>query len=118
MSKIKVSTEALKEHYNNIIVAGYCDLQDLLSYEEPTYYNCGLYGWNFDGYIVDNDTIIITGYRNLNGNYRNYELTRKYNEFAKQIKQNYYHKAFSFEECKSKLQKLIKEYCEEMINCS
>lgn len=114
MEKIKVSCKDLKSRFSNIIVAGYCDLQDLLSLESATFYNSGIYGWNFDGYIVDNETIIITGYRNLNGNLRNYEITRKYNERAREERHKYYENKESYEEMKDKLFELIKEYVKEM----
>ena len=114
MGKIKVSCKELKERFDNVIVAGYCDLQDLLSQENAVFYNCGVYGWNFDVYIIDNETIIITGYRNLNGNLRNYDITRKYNELARIEKQKYYYNNLTYEQMKENLNKLIKDYVKEM----
>lgn len=84
--KTKITCKQLKEHFKNVIEVGYCDLQYLLYYKDPLYYNSGVYGWNFDCYIVNSTTCIITGYRNLNGTIRaKYETCQKYERQAKEI---------------------------------
>lgn len=47
--------------------AGYCNLQRALRECVKLGYNRGLYGWNWDAYIVADTAIIVTGYRNLFG---------------------------------------------------
>ena len=49
--------------YRNVIKVGYCDLQDALKWREPNFYTAGVYGWNSDVYVLDYDTVIVTGYR-------------------------------------------------------
>lgn len=49
--------------YRNVIKVGYCDMQDALKWREPTFYTAGVYGWNADVYVIDYDTVIVTGYR-------------------------------------------------------
>lgn len=49
--------------YRNVIKVGYCDLQDALKWREPNFYTVGVYGWNADVYVIDYDTVIVTGYR-------------------------------------------------------
>ena len=49
--------------YPNVIKVGYCDLQDALKWREPNFYTAGVYGWNADVYVIDCDTVIVTGYR-------------------------------------------------------
>ena len=49
--------------YRNVIKVGYCDLQDALEWREPNFYTAGVYGWNSDVYVIDHDTVIVTGYR-------------------------------------------------------
>ena len=49
--------------YRNVIEVGYCDLQDALKWREPNFYTAGVYGWNSDVYVIDCDTVIVTGYR-------------------------------------------------------
>lgn len=49
--------------YSNVIKVGYCDMQDALKWREPNFYTAGVYGWNADVYVIDYDTVIVTGYR-------------------------------------------------------
>ena len=63
MIKIKVTQKQIKEGFKNIICVDCCGLQYLLNYKEPTYYTSGIYGWNADIYVVDHNTVIVTGYR-------------------------------------------------------
>lgn len=49
--------------YCNVIKVGYCDMQAALKWREPNYYTAGAYGWNSDVYVIDDDTVIVTGYR-------------------------------------------------------
>lgn len=83
MAKVKTTAKAIKNAYCNIITIGYCDMQYLLSYFTPAYYTCGVYGWNCDVFIIDDNTVIATGYRPVSGNLHSYELVKKYNDKAK-----------------------------------
>ena len=49
--------------YRNVIRVSYCDMQDALKWREPNFYTAGVYGWNSDIYVIDYDTVIVTGYR-------------------------------------------------------
>lgn len=60
--KIRVTNKAVKGAFKNIIVVPNCALR-ALDYLEANYYSCGSYGWNYDAYIVSQDTIIVAGYR-------------------------------------------------------
>ena len=59
--------------YRNVIKVGYCDLQDALKWREPNFYTAGVYGWNADVYVIDAETVIVTGYRPFG----NMELSRE-----------------------------------------
>lgn len=82
--KYQTTAKALREGYHTIIEVGYCDLQALLSYESPTAYSAGVYGWNFDVYDIDG-VAIATGYRGMpNKNSKaTYALIREYESKAK-----------------------------------
>lgn len=85
--KVKVSRKELMKHYNCIGV-GYCNLQSLLTYFSPQYYNAGVYGWNFDAYCFGS-VAIITGYRNV-PNFTSYKVVEKYEKLAEDLlKQNH-----------------------------
>lgn len=61
--KTKTTKKAIMNAYENVIKVGYCDLQDALKWREPNFYTAGVYGWNADVYVIDYDTVIVTGYR-------------------------------------------------------
>lgn len=109
--KIRVTKKQIMEGYTNIIVAGYCDLQWLLQYRDADFYTCGVYGWNADIYKIDNNTIIVTGYRPF-GNIRKYGLAKKYDDKARKIFLNY---KMKYETKVKKLDKLIEKFVNESI---
>ena len=49
--------------FENVIRVGYCDMQSALTWREPNFYTAGVFGWNADVYVIDYDTVIVTGYR-------------------------------------------------------
>lgn len=61
--KTRTTKKAIMTSYRNVIKVGYCDLQQALKGLEPNYYTVGVYGWNADIYVIDNDTVLVTGYR-------------------------------------------------------
>lgn len=80
MKKIKITMKEIKENYKNIIQVGYCEIQNLLRGQEAKYYTCGVYGWNADIYEIDNNTVIVTGYRPFGNIKTNYEINSKYDD--------------------------------------
>ena len=94
---------------------GYCDLQYIFRYEEPTYYNSGVYGWNCDIYCdYSRDIAITTGYRNMTGKRIPDELLTKYTNVAKAILENTFAKPF--EEIKKELDENRKNFLNELDN--
>ena len=59
--------------FENVIRVGYCDMEDALKWREPNFYTAGVFGWNADVYVIDYDTVIVTGYRPFG----NMELSRE-----------------------------------------
>jgi hypothetical protein len=60
--KYKTTKKAVKESFTKVFAVGYCDLSDLLRFEDPRAYTCGVYGWNADIYEFGG-VAIATGYR-------------------------------------------------------
>ena len=86
MSKIKTTNKYIKAVWGNVYRCGYCDLQYIMRGEEPVYYNCGVYGWNYDVYCdYKRNIAITTGYRNMTGKQIPSELIEKYSKIAKEI---------------------------------
>lgn len=87
MSKIHMTRKEIRNFPGvfRVYYVGYCDLQFLLS--DPVFYNTGVYGWNWDGYLLHDRfgrTIIInTGYRNMTGKEIPWEIAKKYDDLAR-----------------------------------
>lgn len=74
--KLRVSRNELKKAGYTIISVPYCALSNLLWYFNPTAYNYGTYGWNYDVYFIGNNVALTTGYRPIGrsaNNYRTYD---------------------------------------------
>ena len=71
--KTQTTKKAIMSTFENVIKVGYCDMQDALKWREPNFYTAGVYGWNSDVYVLDYDTVIVTGYRPFG----NMELSRE-----------------------------------------
>ena len=106
--KIKATRKMIKNNYTNIIEIGYCDLQHLFFYDTSKYYNCGVYGCNWNGYELNENTCIITGYRNTLGISVDMEYIRKIDDKAREIVDSW--GIWSLEDKKQKLDELKKEF--------
>lgn len=84
--KTKTTAKAIKESYRKCYSAGYGQLQFLLRHIEPSYYHAGVYGWDYDVYIIDN-VAIFTGYRYPSSGIKHIpcEIAEKYDKHAKNI---------------------------------
>ena len=112
MEKRKITRKEVKR-FKNIISIGYCELANLLYFKNPDYYNTGVYGWNYNGYIINYDTIIITGYRPVNGNISiDRNISKKFDEEARKIIIN---KNISFEDKEKQINVLINLFIKELI---
>lgn len=95
--------------YTKVLRVGYGDLQYLLREFKKIGYNSGLYGWNWDAYEIDNDTCIVTGYRNLTGERLDDKIIDKFNQLSKEI-----YNIISWAEREEAYKKLIEEFKEEL----
>lgn len=107
--KFKTTAKEIKNNYYCIKV-GYCDLQRLLSCENPTAYTCGTYGWNADVYTFG-DTAIVTGYRPFGEFSADYDTCRKYEALAGNTDYD-----LNYEVKRERLNNLIEQFIHEVIN--
>ena len=86
MSKIKISGRELKARYEYIYQVGYCDLDPFFKkVDDPMFYNCGVYGWNYDVYYLGSGVAITTGYRDMIGLCIDYNFKKWINEKAQSV---------------------------------
>ena len=109
--KKKITRNEMNRYYNNIIKIGYCDAQYILYYDEPQYYNPGVYGWNYDVYDFG-DIAICTGYNPIGNIKPDYEIIRKYDDMAKMIVSG----SDSFDIKVEKVQSLRNEFIERVLH--
>lgn len=105
MVKIKMTRKAITQNFGNILYAGFCDLQNLLSNHEPVAYTCGVYGWNFDVYDVYGVTLC-TGYRRMPG--KSADGIEEYEAAAARIRRD---GTRIYEERQKEVEKLLMEFC-------
>lgn len=114
MAKARVTRKWLKDSYRCIVCG---DVQYLLYWKSAQFYTCGVYGWNFDAYLVDHKgrtVCITTGYRGMIENCRSnnsYSLQRKYNELAREV---VYDRELSYEQQREKLDGLLEDFLAEV----
>ena len=106
--KFKTTQKAINNAYRKVIRIGYCELQDLLRFESPDAYTCGVYGWNADIYTFGN-VAIVTGYRPF-GNIRPaYDQIKLFEERAREIMNNQH----NYDNPRGILSELIRDFIGE-----
>lgn len=103
--KYKTTKKNMKESYGKIIKVGYCDLQSLLQFEEPTAYSTRAEGWACDYYDIDG-VLISTGYDPIGNIKADYKTVKEYEEKAREIIRN----DEVYEDKKIKVNELLKEF--------
>lgn len=80
--KTRLTIDKLQKKYPVIVSVGYCGAHALMNGMERIGYNKGIYGWNWDAYELAEDTVLITGYRNIRNAVCIDEITDKYEKAA------------------------------------
>lgn len=86
--KMEITSKKLKENYNVYRVSDPGQYGQILG-KQPMFYNAGVYGWNYDVYIIDDfrPIAIITGYRTFNCKVLDYEKMKKLYKKFENLKQ-------------------------------
>ena len=112
MKKIQTTSKYLKENYICCGI-GYCDASYLLYYYNATFYNSGVYGWNFDAFVFGT-YVITTGYRNMIHDIPvDYKLLKELNEKARILIDN---NKMHYTETKEQIDRLLKEFLDKTFN--
>ena len=113
--KTHTTIKSIRQNWRNIWRCGYCDLQYIMKYQEPNYYNSGVYGWNCDVYCdFAKDVAVTTGYRNMAGRVIPNELIKKYSDIAKEICRSEWNKPY--DEIKELLDQNRRKFFDELAN--
>jgi hypothetical protein len=112
MSKTKTTMKAIKNNWSKVYMCGYCDLQYIMKYNEPAFYNSGIYGWNCDVYVdYARDIAITTGYRGI-GQRIEESIIKKYSDAAKKITENTFNSPY--EDIKKALDENVEAFYKEL----
>lgn len=106
--KFKTTKKAIKENYNTILKIGYCNIHNLLQYEDAIAYSTRAEGWSCDYYKVEN-VIICEGYAPI-GESVSYDLQMEYNKKAEEIR---YSNDVKWEDKKELLYNLLVQFVDE-----
>jgi hypothetical protein len=111
--KYKTTQKAIKSRFSKIISVPYCNLQSLLSFENPIAYTARREGWGADIYAFG-DIAIATGYAPFGNVKTSYEVTRRYEKAAGELKEALYNKrVFDYETLALEMGKLIDQFIRE-----
>lgn len=88
--KFKTTSKQIKNNYDSRFIwqCGYCELQSIFKGVSPIAYTCGVYGWNYDLFIVEG-VAFTTGYRSMIGREIPYDLIKRYNKKVAAIDSKY-----------------------------
>lgn len=91
---MRITKKELKQNYNYIIRAGYCELYNITREAREIGNASGVYGWNWTAYEIEatngEPIAICTGYRDMTGD--RVEGLQKFENKAKEIAGEYYSK--------------------------
>ena len=86
--KKQVTNKFIKSYSKRIFLAD----ENVMQYKTSDYYNSGVYGWNYDAWHVNNNVVILGGYRVKNtciNKHINYETCKKYEKIANLLYKKY-----------------------------
>lgn len=108
--KYRTTKKEVNAEYLNKIYVKFCALQNLLVYETETSYIVSREGWAAD--IYDFGTAaIITGRTPFGNVHPSYDVCKRYDSAAEEIRFNY---SMKWEEQKPALQELLRQFIEEV----
>ncbi len=89
--KLKVTNKDIKSGGVTVLRAGYCSgIEEVLKFKcVPFGYGCGVYGWNYDVYHVNNYITLCAGYRPI-GQKISWDLQEKWDKKYSAYRQKKY----------------------------
>ena len=109
--KFHTTKKAVNASFAVKIQIPYCDLQTLLTFENPIAYTARREGWAADIYDMGGGVAIVTGYAPF-GNVRpGYEVCRRYEEQGRKIRYDY---SMTWEEQRDALRELLEKFVKEV----
>lgn len=109
--KFRTTQKAVNAGYDKRISIGYCNIQTLLAGVDPVAYTARREGWGADIYDMGGGVAIVTGYAPFGNVKPGYEIQRRYEEQAREIRYDY---SRTWEEMQAALQELLRQFVKEV----
>lgn len=109
MIKTQITRKQIQNSYTNIISIPHCKARYLLNYKAPEHYTYSrTYGWRADVYIIDYDTVIVTGCAPFGNIKPDCDTVKGFEKKAEKLVHNAYNQPF--EERQAQLAALLDEF--------
>lgn len=108
--KFRTSKKAVMNGYTHIIKVPYCNLQNMLNWENPVAYTCGGDGWHADVYEVGQGIAICTGYQPFGNVIPKYDTMKEFDNRAEEIRNEYNRSHITDMERKHMIAALIRDF--------
>ena len=111
MNKIKTTAKEVRNAFSKIIALAPCEATELLRAHSPMLYTYGIYGWNFDVYVIE-DTAICVGVRGMPGIRPERDLIQWYDDCARGI---WAEVSCPYKECVEQVDVLLRNFIDETL---
>lgn len=111
--KYRTTKREIRNCGATVYKVGYCNLQNLLRFNDPFAYSGGVYGWACDYYRIGgtfDGVIISTGYNPI-GKIIDYNILKEYDGKAGKILANY---DLPYEKQKAEVEALLNEFIQRI----
>ena len=108
--KTKITQKRVFETHKNVIKVGYCCLQFLLQFNDPSFYTTRSEGWGADVYSVG-DTAIVTGYRPFGNITPPYDVLKSFDDKAFAIQSE----NIPYEDMRARVASLLEDFLAQVI---
>lgn len=107
--KTKITKKRVYETHKHVVRVGYCGLQFLLKFNEPSFYTTRAEGWGADVYSVG-DTAIVTGYATFGNISPSYDFIKAFDEKALAIQSE----RIPYEDMRARVASLLEEFLNQV----
>ena len=105
----RITKKRVFETHMNVVSVGYCRLQYLLKYRQPSFYTTRAEGWGADVYSVG-ITAIVTGYAPFGDIVPSYDVIKTYDDKAREIQSEH----ISYEDKRARTASLLEDFLEQV----
>ncbi len=107
--KTKITQKRVFATHEHVVKVGYCRLQFLLKFNDPSFYTTRSEGWGADVYSVG-DTAIVTGYAPFGNIVPSYDFIKAFDDKALAIQSE----NIPYEDMRARVSSLLEEFLSQV----